>query len=129
MGYNIHITRQEEWYDEVPELCITIEEWVNYVANDPDMRLDNHAFVKTTSGEDFGVISEGLSVWTKYSRNGIDGGYAWFSYEAGNIDVKNPDDEILGKMYEIAVILGARLVGDEGEEYHWDSRAGHVVSH
>ena len=129
MGYNIHITRQEEWYDEVPELCITMEEWVTYVTNDPDMRLDNHAFVKTTGGEDFGVISEGLSVWTKYSRNGIGGGYAWFSYEEGNIDVKNPDDEILGKMYEIADKLGARLIGDDGEQYYKDSKTGLVIAH
>ncbi len=128
MGYNIHITRQQGWYDEVPELFITMEEWVAYVAQDADMRQDDHALVKTTSGEDFGVISEGLSVWTKYSRNGIGGGYAWFSYEEGNIDVKNPDDEILGKMYEIAQALGARLVGDEGEDYNRDNSTGRIVT-
>jgi hypothetical protein len=31
--------------------------------------------------------------------------------------VKNPDDEIRDKMKEIARALGARVVGDEGEEY------------
>lgn len=128
MGYNIHITRQQGWYDEVPELCITMDEWGAYVAEDADMRQDDHAFVKTTSGEDLGVISEGLSVWTKYSRNGFGGGYAWFSYEEGNIDVKNPDDEILSKMYEIAQALGARLIGDEGEEYYRDNSTGRVVT-
>jgi len=35
----------------------------------------------------------------------------------GCISVKNPDEEILRKMHQIASQLDARVLGDEGEEY------------
>ena len=43
MGYNLHITRQENWVDEDVNSRIPLQEWVAYVNNDPDMRLDNFA--------------------------------------------------------------------------------------
>jgi len=40
---------------------------------------------------------------------------AWFDHRQGQIIVKNPDDEILEKMYLIAKALHARVQSDDGE--------------
>ncbi len=117
MGYEVHITRKDTWFDNNPGKEITMAEWKEIVANDPDMRLDNYAEATTTSGDTISVVSEGLSVWTKYSGNGVDSNYAWFSHSHGCIVVKNPDDEIMRKMFAIANTCNAKLQGDEGEVY------------
>lgn len=118
MGYDLHITRQQGWFDEDETKQITLQEWLDLVATDPDMRLDNYAEATTTDEKaTIRVESEGLSVWTKYSGNGVRGNYAWFYYSRGNIVCKNPDDEILDKMLEIAEQLQAKVQGDESEIY------------
>ncbi len=117
MGYELHITRKEHWVDENPELEISLNEWKQYVTNDPSMRLDNYAEATTTGGETLAVYSEGLSVWTLYSRNGFGGGYAWFSYSEGDVVVKGPDNEMRKKMWQIAQVFGAKVQGDDGECY------------
>jgi hypothetical protein len=45
------------------------------------------------------------------------GDQAWFGFWGGNVVVKNPDSEILRKMYVIAQSLFAKVQGDEGETY------------
>lgn len=117
MGYDIHITRQQNWFDEDETKHISLKEWTDFVAADPDMRLDNYAEATTTNGDTIRVESEGLSVWTKYSGNGLNDNYAWFDYNRGNIVCKNPDDEIIHKMLDIAEQLQAKVQGDEGEVY------------
>lgn len=42
---------------------------------------------------------------------------AWFNFDRGDVVVKNPDAEILAKMWAIAQKLGARVQGDDGELY------------
>ena len=42
---------------------------------------------------------------------------AWLDCVRGNIYTKNPDEPILAKMLQIAVALGARVQGDDGEFY------------
>ena len=103
MGYEIHITRKNEWSDEDgPE--ISLEDWKAYIASDPEMRLDGYAEATMENGDVFRTEHDGIAVWTAYS----------------GIVAKNPDREILAKMFEIAQALGARVVGDEGEEYGTD---------
>ena len=120
MGYDLHITRQENWFDDDRGRQITLEEWKQYVASDNEMRLDNYAEATTTDGETIWTACEGLSVWLGYSENGRDGNYAWFNYSRGNIDVKNPDDEIIKKMLQIAAKLNAIVQGDDGEIYEFN---------
>ena len=117
MGYELHITRQADWFDDDPDLKISMDEWKNYVHGDPEMRLDNYCEAKLEDGRLLRIDEEGISVWLSYSGNGINGNYAWFSYSGGNIDVKNPDDEIVGKMLLIARQLNAKVLGDDGESY------------
>lgn len=121
MGYDIHITRKSEWFDEEGDE-ISLEEWSEFVNSSPDMRLDGFAEAETPGGT-LRVESEGLSVWTGYSGHGKDGNMAWFDYFEGNIKVKNPDEEILRKMYQIAQILNAKVQGEECEVYGEDGQS------
>jgi hypothetical protein len=117
MGYDIHITRQENWFDEDSTRQISSNEWESILSSDNEMRLDGFAEATTANGETIRVSSKGLSVWTKYSGNGLNGNYAWFHYSRGNIVCKNPDDEIISKMLDFAERLNAKVQGDEGEIY------------
>lgn len=116
MGYDVHITRKENWFDEGGHE-IKLEEWKTYVSFDEEMRIDNFAEAKTDNGAIVRVDSEGLAVWTGYSGHEKNGNMAQFDYRNGNITVKNPDDEILDKMVTISKSLHAKVQGDEGEVY------------
>jgi hypothetical protein len=124
MGYEIHITRKTEWFDkDGPN--ISLEDWKAYISSDPDMRLDGYAEAITGNGDVLRVENEGLAVWTAYSGHGVNGNKAWLYPGSGGIIAKNPDEEILRKLFEIAQALGARVVGDDGEEYGAD---GEIVA-
>lgn len=115
MGYELHITRKANWYeDSGPE--ITLGEWRAYAEADPEMRIDGFAEIETPDGT-LRMQSPGLAVWLAYSRHGESGNMAWFSHFRDRVSVKNPDEEIIRKMHRVAVALGARLQGDEGELY------------
>lgn len=121
MGYELHITRGANWHDEAKEL-ITLDEWIAYVKSDPEMRLDGFAEATLDDGSVFRTEDPSLAVWVAYSRDGVDGGHAWMWHFDGNVQAKNPDPEIVAKMWRIAQSLRARLVGDEGEEYGPDGK-------
>ena len=115
MGYDVHITRKQRCSDEDGEE-ISLAEWIAVVEADPSMRLDGHGYAEARlpDGSVLRMESEGLSVWTGYSGPG---NMYWFHYRSGKIVVKNPDPEILGKMWELAQLLSAKVQGDEGEIY------------
>jgi hypothetical protein len=116
MGYDVHITRKHDWFDEKgPQ--ISLAEWLALVAADSEMRLDGYAETRLPGGSVFRTEKEGLSVWTAYSQHDESGNKAWFLYHGGEIAVKNPDDEILRKMWSIAQLLSAKVQGDDGEIY------------
>jgi prepilin-type processing-associated H-X9-DG protein len=116
MGYDVHITRKKEWSDKKGPK-ISLAEWIALVKADPDMRLDGYAEAELEDGSILRVENEGLSVWTAYSRHGEKGNMAWFDFHRGNVDVKNPDLEILQKMWSLAQALSAKVQGDDGEFY------------
>lgn len=115
-GYDVHITRRKDWSDEKGPV-ITLAEWKTLVSSDPDMRLDGFAEITIDADQKLRMESEGLAVWIKYSRHGEKGNMAWFLWSRGNITVKNPDEEIRGKMFRLAKKLKAKVQGDEGELY------------
>jgi hypothetical protein len=103
MGYDLHITRAEDWSDS-EKTPITKEEWAAVVAADPELRwdADNDQFnrfqanwINPASGEERG----------------------WFAWSDGEISTKNPDRAQLAKMLQIAERLGAQVLGDDGEKY------------
>lgn len=116
MGYDIYITRKEDWSDE-EGAEISLDEWKQYIDADPEMRLDGFAEVELPDGGALRVEGEGIAVWTKWSQHEIDGGMAWFNFFEDHISVKNPDEEVLKKMYQIAQSLHAKVQGDDGEIY------------
>jgi hypothetical protein len=115
LGYEVHITRKEQWSDgDGP--AISLNEWLEYVASDPEMRADGCAEAKVPGGV-LRVNSPGIAVWTAYAGHGVDDNMAWFGHFGESITVKNPDASILRKMHKIALSLSARVQGDDGEEY------------
>ena len=115
MGYDLHITRAGNWFDS-KAAPISLDEWATHVAADPEMRMDGFAETEA-DGQILRIESAGLAVWVAYSGHGKDGNMAWFGYQDGRIVVKNPDDEIIGKMKRIATCFQAKVLGDEGEIY------------
>jgi hypothetical protein len=98
MGYDLHITRREQWSDEGED--ISSEEWLDVVASDQELRL------APENGPCF-------ALWSGPSS------YAdpWLDWCAGQIFSKNPDEPLIDKMVDIARILGAKVQGDDGEVY------------
>ena len=124
MGYDVHITRKQDWCDQKgPQ--ISLAEWLAFVAADSEMRLDGYAETRLQDGSVFRTEQEGLSVWTAYSQHDESGNMAWFLHQGGEIVVKNPDEEILRKMWSIAQALSAKVQGDDMEVYDSFARASH----
>ena len=116
MGYDVHITRKPNWFDPAgPE--ISLAEWIAVVASDPEMRLKGYAEARVDNGKMLRLEHCGLAVWIAYSGHEKDGNMAWFDFRQGSVVVKNPDSEILMKMWFLAQALVARVQGDEGEFY------------
>jgi hypothetical protein len=118
MGYEVHITRKENWFDDGPE--IALEEWLNVVRSDVEMRLDGHAEATVGAGAVLRMEDPSMSVWVGYSKHGQNGNMAWLWHSRGNVMANNPDEEILRKMSLIATRLSAKVQGDEGELYGQD---------
>ena len=89
------------------------------MADDPGMRMDGFAEALVDGGV-LRVTRDGLAVWTGWSGHEKDGGMAWFDWRDGEVVVKNPDGEILRKMYSLAQHLLAHVQGDDGEIYEAD---------
>jgi hypothetical protein len=112
MGYDVHITRADDWTESEAK-PIRLEEWLEYVARDPEMRLDGVAEAQLPDGSTLRYENAGLAIWT----SGTGEGGNWFDFRRGRVIVKNPDELILAKMVGIAAKLGARVQGDDGELY------------
>lgn len=102
MGYDLHITRKESWFDEEgPKISFT--EWVSYVALDPEIEAD----IDNPRKQNFVYISNS-------ERRPL-----WWD-ERGEVYTKSPDDAMIGKLIDIAKALQAAVLGDENEIYGLD---------
>ena len=118
MGYNLHITRQEHWAeDENTNLRIPLNEWLEYVKCDKELTLDPTAYSYAIKDSDEVFYPPGFADWT--GNKNIEG--AWFDYKNGRIESKNPEQETINKMKQIAKALNAKLMGDDGETYDLNS--------
>ena len=116
MGYDVHITRADHWLD-ASATPISLGEWRDYVASDDEVQLTGQAVAYVDGDPAIDYASDGLASWIAYTKHDPNGNQAWFDWQEGRIVVKNPDEEILDKMRQIASRLSARVVGDDGEEY------------
>lgn len=121
MGYNVYITRRKDWYtDDGPE--ISLQEWIDLIHTDDEIRLDGYAEATTGNGDSIRVKDESMAVWLNYSKHEANGNMAWIWHSQGNIVVKNPDEEILRKMWQVAQVISAKVQGEESELYGADGR-------
>jgi hypothetical protein len=99
MGYNLHITRGKNWYQNHGHEIMP-EEWLAVVHDDPELEI---------AGEN----GPYFTIWKGKSK------YAepWFDWLKGNVETKNPDEPMIDKMVAIAQRLGAKVQGDDGEVY------------
>jgi len=118
MGYDVHITRKKDWFDEDGP-HITEDEWRAYVASDSEMVMSGVAEHTNPQGETIRLTHPLLTEWRRHSSGSV----VWFSYFEGSLTVKNPDDECLAKMRQVAAKVQARVQGDEGETYDGGSQA------
>jgi hypothetical protein len=111
MGYDLHITRAELWADNEGRE-ISADEWHALVDADPELELAGY------NGPHF-------AFWTAHPTDPE----AWLNWSSGNIETKNPDRPLVGKMIEIAGRLEGRVQGDDGELYPTiDAFGDHGVS-
>jgi hypothetical protein len=116
MGYDVHITRREDWADAGQD--ISLDEWLAVVAADPELRLDGYAESPIAGGRGvFRTERPGIAVWTAWSRHREGDTMAWIDHGSGNVSATNPDAEIRRKMWALAQRLAAKVQGDDGETY------------
>ncbi len=109
MGYNLHITRADTWRQAK---CNPIKksEWDLMVLSDCSLLFSTTEYYEHRIED--GVIERVHPVyWMEHADQPA------FWYADGEITCRNPDDVTVQKLLEIAKILGARVFGDNGEEY------------
>jgi hypothetical protein len=111
MGYELHITRAENWWDSEAS-PIALADWRALVRDDPEFEETGVAEAATPEGT-LRYENEGLSLWSAHPN----GEQVWFDWRDGCVIVKNPDEPTIAKMVGVAELLGARVQGDEGETY------------
>ncbi len=116
MGYEVHIIREGQG-------AISLAEWRDYVAGDPEMQADDFLNPTFRAGKPTAWELIGASVWVPYSKNGRHGRYARFYHQYDRVTVPDPDEEILGKMLLVAHALRARVQGADGEYFDEDNAA------
>jgi hypothetical protein len=115
MGYELHITRRDDWADtETPD--IPIDEWLAYVHSDNELELTNGYEIKIGTETEF-QNRPGYCEWNSHPTEKEPNARPWFSYWKGSIDTKNPDAPTIRKMIQIASSLNAKVQGDDGEIY------------
>ncbi|MFD7263851.1 hypothetical protein [Streptomyces sp. NPDC059874] len=105
MGYDVHVTRAEFWWDEDAP-GITADEWAAVVAADPGLEAAGAA------------TAAGITYESPWLARTVPGG-AWLDWRDGRIVAKNPDRTVLDALRKVARALGggARVQGDDGEPY------------
>lgn len=111
MGYDLHITRAQDWTDS-ESIPITGAEWKALVASDPQLELIGAAEAAAPDGV-LRYENPGLARWSGHTTDEE----VWFDLRQGRVVVKNPDEATIAKMVAVASALGARVVGDDGETY------------
>jgi hypothetical protein len=99
VGFDVHITRADEWSrNENQE--ILADEWLAFVDADPELTRDpeNGAYA---------------AAWVD-KANFPD---AWLDWFEGNIYTTNPDPATVEKMLQISAHFQAHVQGDDGKVY------------
>ena len=109
MGYDLHISRAEDWVDS-KTTPITLDEWKSYVDSDPELKIDP---VNNHREDELMVLWYGDGVIPGSPEDNED----WLCWHNGEIYTKNPEDVLIKKMCKIAAFFNAKVTGDDAEEY------------
>lgn len=113
MGYDLHITKATE-RTQSSENPISELEWRSAVAADGLLDMDTIATVTNPQTHEIIQVSNPLMAsWTDPETNEKH----YFRYHRGEISVKNPSENAIKKMKELASRFGAQVLGDDGEIY------------
>jgi len=116
MGYELHIVRQNNYAENEEESNISMEEWLDYVASDKELKLTNGYRLDIPGMETTWQDSPGFTEWLVHPRR-EDNSLVWFDFGCGSISAKFPDDNTIKKMIEISKGLDAKVRGDDFEYY------------
>jgi hypothetical protein len=109
MGYNLYITRAPSWLER-KDHPISPAEWQAIIDADATL-VTNEADYDQHAASDGQLEMIHPTEWTE----SIDGNCLW--HVDGAIECKNPSPTWISKMVEIARRLGAKVLGEEDEEY------------
>ena len=112
MGYEVHITRAEDW-TQSQQHSILEKEWLEVVHSDPTLQVSDEDYLGDGSDERHHAV-----VWLAHPAR------PQFWYENGMVTKKHPDELTLAKMAEIAQKLNARVVDDDGAELGEEEESG-----
>ena len=113
MGYDLHITRKEDWSDEDSDRNISLAEWLEYINKDTELKISEDYQIKNPQKSDETIPAPGFCDWLNHPQKEE----YWFLYNQGNIETKNPDEHAIIKMLSIANNFNAKVQGDDGEVY------------
>lgn len=128
MGVNFHITRisiETQWeledkYDAKSN--ITMEQWIKYIDDNNEMRLDGYASADLGKGQRLTCYDPSMAVWLAHPDKAIT---AWIWLEdSGMITVKNPDEAMIKQLFIIANEFNAVVQDENGETYNKD---GYII--
>jgi hypothetical protein len=116
MGREVYITRKKQWFDPESDKAIPLDDWMTFVKNDPDMRLDNATEVKLEGGEMFRYDNPGAAVFLHRKCGEMEVCEITFEYISGNIRIDEPDTETMEKIKHIAFKLNAHVQSETEAE-------------
>jgi hypothetical protein len=105
----IHITRQKDLFHQDEANEITLEEWMSFVAKDPDMRLDNYTTVTLQFGEKYRYENPGAAVIFNRAPGQLNAREVAAEFIGGNIVIKGSAAHLMNKVRQIAFKLNAQI--------------------
>ena len=116
MGYDVHVFRGEDWTN--PER-VERSDWDRFLASVEGVQLIDHVEATTPTGDVIRLEGAFLE-WSGHSS----GQPIPLSVSVGeSVTMKNPDDEGIQFLVELAAKLRGRVQGDEGEFYNGTPRS------
>lgn len=109
MEEKFYITRKADLFERTTGKGITLQEWMRFVAQDPEMRLDNSTTVTLADGTSYTYESPGTAVWLDRAPGAAEAREVLFDYADGSILVIDPDERTIEKMRHIAFKLNTHL--------------------
>ncbi len=98
MGYDLHITRREDWFDTGHD--ISHADFLVYLHGDKEFTYPSS-------------LGAHYADW----KSPVSGHQSWLCWREGQLETKNPEPEFVDKMVAVAKALEAKVQGDEGEIY------------